>query len=106
MHTGFDGLEGLVRRGLGPGAAQPPGGLLAFLFGQVFEHVAQFVHAAALEQGPLAEHFLDAFVQGLAAVEPRENRGLGVQPALAQVCQQFAHDGAVLGGPVPQPQPI
>jgi hypothetical protein len=46
------------------------------------------------------------FVQRLGPVDDDQYRRLGVESALAQVVQQLAHQGRVLGGPVPQAQHV
>lgn len=55
FHTGFEFFQGGFRRGFGPRSAQTPHGLLPFLQRQMFQHVAQLVAPAALNQRPSAK---------------------------------------------------
>src|ERR1017187_7565518 len=106
LHAGAQLFECFLGISLGPGAPQTPGGLLLLFPGKMLQHVAQFVDAASLNQGVLAEHFLDRLVQRLGAVEHDEDGAFGVQSAFAQIDQKRAHDRAVLRGAVPQAQHV
>ena len=99
-------LQGFVGRGFGPGSTQPPSCLWALFQRQRVQHIAQLVNAATLNQRPLPEDFPHPFVKRLGSIQNDEEGGLGVEPALAQVGQEFPDQRAVLGGSVPQAQDV
>ena len=71
---------------------------------EVAQDVALLVELTPLDRAQRTEDRADGRGEGLRAVDHKEARPVGIQPAIHEVAEQRLHDAAVLGVPFAQTQ--